>query len=509
MSRFIQKNWQLVFIVLLAFSLRLYKINTPLADWHSFRQADTASVTRQYTKGTIDLLRPTYHDLGNIQSGKDNPHGYRMVEFPLINAGTAVILKTFSFLNEVIVGRCVSILFSLGTVLLLYTLVKKISGNKIALLSSLLFAILPFSVFYSRVILPEPAMVFFSMLSLVSFYNWVFEKKISCFITSMGSLSTALLLKPFVVFLGGAYAGILIVAIIKQKFHFIKNIHLLIIYGVFSFTPLLLWRNWIQQYPSGIPASDWLFNGNNIRWRPAWFRWLFYERITKIISGFGAVILFPLALIQINTDDVIYGGWWLGIFAYFSLIATGNVQHDYYQIITIPIICITLAKGLNNISLIIKNSISINTTDLQTEKILVLMILLMTIISWKYVAGFYNVNHWEYVEAGKRANQILPHDAKVIAPAFGDTIFLFQTNRVGWPIGFDIEEKINKGAEYYIATSFDDETNMLLEKYTVLEKNNNYAIIDLTQPKTASKSTEQNIVSPITKNKKIEKIEIP
>ena len=37
-----------VIILLLGFGVRLYKITSPIADWHSWRQADTASVTRNF-----------------------------------------------------------------------------------------------------------------------------------------------------------------------------------------------------------------------------------------------------------------------------------------------------------------------------------------------------------------------------------------------------------------------------------------------------------------------------
>lgn len=75
----------LFLILILAFGLRLYKINNPVADWHSFRQADTASVTRNFVNEGINLMMPRYDDLSNIQSGKDNPQGWRMVEFPVYN----------------------------------------------------------------------------------------------------------------------------------------------------------------------------------------------------------------------------------------------------------------------------------------------------------------------------------------------------------------------------------------------------------------------------------------
>ena len=83
-------------ILLIAIVFRLYKINTPLADLHSWRQVDTAAVARNYTRTGIDLLHPRYDDLTSIESGKENPEGLRFVEFPLYNA-------IFAFLYEAMI----------------------------------------------------------------------------------------------------------------------------------------------------------------------------------------------------------------------------------------------------------------------------------------------------------------------------------------------------------------------------------------------------------------------
>ncbi|MCX8008432.1 MAG: hypothetical protein N3A54_01875, partial [Patescibacteria group bacterium] len=40
--------------------LRMYKIHHPIADWHSWRQADTAAVARNFLRFGIDPLRPRY-----------------------------------------------------------------------------------------------------------------------------------------------------------------------------------------------------------------------------------------------------------------------------------------------------------------------------------------------------------------------------------------------------------------------------------------------------------------
>ena len=157
----------LILLLAVALLVRLYRITNPIGDWHAFRQADTASVTREYVKHGVDWLRPHYQDLSNIQSGKDNLDGYRMVEFPLVNGVLATLLRAVPALPLVLTSRLVSVLVSLGSLWFLVQLVEKFTGNKtIGWLSGFFIALLPYSIYYSRVILPEPYVLFFSLGSL-------------------------------------------------------------------------------------------------------------------------------------------------------------------------------------------------------------------------------------------------------------------------------------------------------------------------------------------------------
>jgi len=115
-------------ILIIAFIFRLYKINTPLADLHSWRQADTASVARNYVKNGIDLFHPVYDDLSNVQSGIDNPNGYRMVEFPIYNAIVAILYKIFPIFTLEIWGRLTTIIFS-GLILFALAYIVKFTFN--------------------------------------------------------------------------------------------------------------------------------------------------------------------------------------------------------------------------------------------------------------------------------------------------------------------------------------------------------------------------------------------
>ena len=83
----------LSFVLVLGFLVRLYKINNPIADWHSWRQADTSSVTRTFVDKGLNLLYPKYHDVSGIQTGYLNPEGYRFVEFPVFNLFHFLLVK--------------------------------------------------------------------------------------------------------------------------------------------------------------------------------------------------------------------------------------------------------------------------------------------------------------------------------------------------------------------------------------------------------------------------------
>ena len=462
----------LILIILLAFVLRLYKISNPVLDWHSWRQADTASVTREYVKSDLNPLYPKYHDLSNIPSGKDNLEGYRMVEFPIYNLLVASILKTIPSLQLEATSRIVSILFSIGTLTSIFFLTKFYFGKKAGFLAAFFFAVIPYSVFYSRSILPEPIMLFFSTFSLMAFKLYTMNKKYRYYFLSLVSLALAFLLKPFVVFLLPVY---LQMATEKKGWKALLD-YKLFIFGVLSAIPFLLWRKWIENFPEGIPASDWLFNGNGIRFRPAWFRWLGYERITKLILGFTGVVFLPISFFNsLKKKSFFIPSWWLGIGLYFSVIATGNVQHDYYQVFITPIISITLTHG----TLVLDKYLSKKFNALISTGSIIAIISLMLFFSYNQVKGYFNINHPERYLAGVAADRLLPKDAIIIAPALGDTAFLFQTNRSGWPIGYYIDEKIKNGATHYVTSSMDEEAKELEEKYMIVEKTQDYLILDL------------------------------
>ncbi len=483
----LQRHWILLFFLLgIGLLTRLYKINTPLADWHSWRQADTASVTREYAKHDYPFLLSHYHDLSDIPNGLNNIEGYRMVEFPIVNYGVAQVLRQYPQLDLVTTSRLFSVGFSLVSLIALYSIVWQLSGKKLlAFLSTVVYAVLPYAVFYSRVILPEPAMMMTQLVSLSFFIAWIssVQKKNTplktglFYLLSIVSFSLALLFKPMAIFIAPVFV---VIAFWKFGLNAVKRWELWL-FPIVTLIPLWFWRQWIARYPSGIPASSWLFNGNGIRLRPAWWRWLFADRLGRLILGYWGILFFGLGIVaregkqKLSLFDAVSITWALSMFAYLVVIATGNVQHDYYQVMLVPLICILVGRGIWWMMTQLPKFAS----AWVVYPTLILILFLMAQFSWYEVKGYYNINNPAIVKAGQVIDQITPPDAKVIAPYMGDTAFLFQTNRTGWPIGGRIEEKMSMGAKYYVTTAYDDEAKALEKKYTLLEKTPDYVIIEL------------------------------
>ena len=467
------KKILLILILVLGFGLRLYRINNPVADWHSWRQADTSSVSRNFVKNGFNLLYPRFDDISDVASLQDNPQGYRFVEFPFYNLAQAGLTKTIGYFSLEVWGRLVSIFLSLGSVVLIYLIVKKFINQETGLWAAFFLAALPFNVYYSRAILPEALMVVTFLATLYFFSNWLDQEHWWDGILTILVAAVCLLIKPYsLIFL----LPLSYLAFRKWRFNWSKWLLGLIGLGL-ALAPFLAWRWWISHYPEGIPLYSWLFNENNIRLKGAWFYWLFAQRLAKLILGYWGLILFGLGLIIKPTKKE---GWffytWLGaILVYFIIIAGGNVKHDYYQVIAIPIVSVFLAKGAN----FLLNTPEGYFSRWLSRAVLAVSLVFMLAFSWYQVRDFFNINNSAMVLAGQAVDRLLPPEAKVVAPYGGDTAFLYQTNRRGWPIGIQIERFIKDGATHYVNINFDPETDWLMETYCVIELTPEWVIIDL------------------------------
>ena len=466
-------------ILILGFLVRLYKIGNPIADWHSWRQADTASVSRVYVQQGINLLIPRYHDISSIQTGIFNPAGYRMVEFPFYNALNAVLSVNFKSISLEVWARLITISCALFTSFFIYLIGKRLMGKWGGLLGAFFYLFIPFNIYFTRVILPDPMGVMFGVISLWAFLEFTYTDRKPLIYISGIFFGMAMLIKPY---LGFYLFPIVYLALKKYGIKkFIKDKKTIIgtvIYFILAFVPFFLWRMWESKFPEGIPFYKWAFNGNLIRLKPSWWYWIFGERLGHLILGSLGLIPFIFGVINTKVRNLFIHAFLAGALFYVIVVADANVMHDYYQILTIPAICLALAAG----TVYLWVTQTFNRILMRT--IVIVSIAVMLITGWKQIVGDYNINHPEILAAGEAVDKITPKDALVIAPYDGDTAFLYATKRWGWPaIDSSVDNIIKEGAGYYVSVDLgSSDTKMIEKRFKTIEKTDKYIIIDLRSP---------------------------
>ena len=194
----------LALIVIFGFLVRMYKIDNPVADWHSWRQADTASVTRNFVDLGVDLLHPRFDDFSDTSGrGLFNPDGYRFVEFPVFNlihyTFYTLIPKTYNLSLEYW-GRMTSVISALVSAVLIFLLVRRHSRPFTGLLAAFFYLFLPFNIYFTRVILPDPLMVTLYLAALNFFDVWTINHKSYILILTALFGTLAVLVKPVALF---------------------------------------------------------------------------------------------------------------------------------------------------------------------------------------------------------------------------------------------------------------------------------------------------------------------
>ncbi len=461
-------------ILVLAFVLRLYKIERPIADWHSWRQADTAAVARNFIKEGFNPFVPRYDDMSSQANGRDNPQRFRFVEFPIYNSLVAAVWA-LTGVNE-LYARLTTVFISLGSTLLLYFLVKHFSTWQTALLSAFFFAIIPYNVFYSTTVLPGPLMVF-GILGLYLFFSkWLQdEKKWIWGVLSIFFANLAILSWPIALFF---LLPVIYLALDKHKLAAFKKFNLWI-FAILALVPFIAWRIWMIQYPQGIPNWQFLINEGNIRFKGAFFRWLIAERIGKLILSVSGFTLFVLGVITRPQakEKLFYLSWLAACIIYFVVFASGNVRHDYYQIPFVPLASVFIAIGTKTLFTLPRAYFN----KLLGPILAVALILLMFAFGFFEVRGFYWINRPQIVAAGKAVDRLLAEDATVIAPYNGDAAFLYQTNRHGYPIvDRPLEEFIEMGTKYLVSIDIADSGIQSLARYCkVVERTDEYVIVEM------------------------------
>jgi len=198
MNRAMQKDSRIekigVIIILAGVAIRIPFLFLPLTYGSDvWRQADTASIARHFFINGYNILHP------QIYWGGTGP-GYVESEFQLYPFIVAILYKVFG--EHLLLGRLVSLLFSIGTLKVFHSMARRVIGESGALWGLGFLTIAPIFIRYSVAFTPESTMMFFYVVSISAFIQWLDDDSNLSLVVAAISASLAVLVKGTPIQLG-------------------------------------------------------------------------------------------------------------------------------------------------------------------------------------------------------------------------------------------------------------------------------------------------------------------
>ncbi len=190
-GRPVPRAWVLGLVVV-TMCLRLPFMKADLTDHDTWRQADTASIARNFLEEN-NILWP------RINWAAPGP-GYVETEFQLYPYTVSLIYRVLG--ENPLYGRLLSILVTAFTCLAFHRIACRFLDPWPALLALAFFAMSPFVFRYSRVFVPDPTMFCFYVLALERFLAYLDDERWSSILQAAGAMALAILVKPTSIHLG-------------------------------------------------------------------------------------------------------------------------------------------------------------------------------------------------------------------------------------------------------------------------------------------------------------------
>lgn len=445
-------------MLLLALALRLKGIHDPLLDHPGWRQGDTASIAKNFAALQYNVFFP--------QTNYDGPPpNYVELELQILPIIAATFYKVVG-VHEVI-GRLISIAFSLGSVALLALFARWLFASEIAgICAGLLFAVAPGSVYYGRTFMPDTVMVFFLIAALFAVAHLMLDParwRAPALAGACALLTLAFLAKPVSLTI---LVPVLALIVVRARARFPitwPSAALLVL------LPLALLAGYEHvvashaewHWASGItrlhviPAfAASLHGGAALHLKLARFRdvlGLFAQRM--IGPAICAIALLGFVLPPASTRSrVLLWSWLIGGLCYvFAVVTVERV--DYYMYLLVPLAALTGAGFLLRLWDAITRS---GIAPLRYVAVAVGLLALagVTEQNRRIVAPYYHYSKAVYRDA-RMLNATLPPHALVVMGHY-DPAILYYIGRYGWEedpyvwTPFDEESAIRKGARYFI-----------------------------------------------------------
>jgi hypothetical protein len=468
----------LAVVTALALALRLHGIADPIMDHPGWRQGDTAAIARNFAQLRFNPLFPqtTYNG---------PPPNYVELELQIVPFLAAIVYKLAGV--HVVIGRLLTVLFSLATVVTLGFFARRVFNSASAgLIAAFCYAVFPGSVYYGRTFMPDCAMTFFLTAALFAAYALLnADSRINAKEVGWTTLLFALafLAKPVAV-LALVPLGVLVLQRARS------DRSALIAGAVIALVPLaLLWlydrqvaahAEW--HWASGItrlhvlPALSAAFaSGDAFLAKCIQFRivlGMFRETMLGSAAFWCSVLGFAVMAATRQKNAGVLWGWLAGGAIYIFVVVTVE-RVDYYMLALLPL-CALVIGGLGATYIRFVQSVDAAATARTALLGLVPIVALVLLVTTRSpVEAYYGYNVAAY-RGALLLDRSLPSNALLVIGHYGPDLQYYM-NRFGWeedPLlwtPFDEESAIAKGARYFVAVE-DSRLNHNLELCAYLQR---------------------------------------
>jgi len=485
----------LAMVILCGFGIRIFDLTDPPLDFHPTRQLRSAILARSFYyewNPTADpVLRDKAVNMGNSLEVYEPPILEALVAGVYLMAGQEIWW----------VSRILNAIFWCIGGLTLFWIAQRYAGFFASLAGLAFYLYLPFSILASRSFQPDPWMVMWLLLSIASLLRWMDTHRWRDAVTAGLLAGMAVLVKMITVFpLVLIWAGVILFR--KDGRLWLRKPQLYAAVGLAAVPSVIFYIINLGQRSSSF-FSFWTVALSHLVLESNFYAdWLVMLHnqfaLTNILLS-----LLGIALAKREFKIVLTGGW-IGYFIYGLFFPYQMVTHEYYHLMVIPLIGLSLTPVADALF----SRLEVQHWFWQTVAVGVLICASGYCL---YVSRSVMVaqNYAGEPLAWKKIGEAIPPDGKLIAltSEYGNRLMYYGWRGIAgyWPDSGDLRlfnlagsaptnfesyfKDKTSGMDYFLITMFSefdaqpDLKNELTSKYPVLSEGDGYLLFDLRHPK--------------------------
>ncbi len=333
-------RWLCLFLILLvALGARLRGITNPLLDDQGWRQADTASMASHMLGHLTDI--PSVF-LPQLNYDGVTPQKVEL-EFPFLPYLLACTWTLFGWADSW--GRLWSVGLSLITVGGIYDLGRKMFTDRAGLMAAAIYALMPLSIYYGRVVMPEPMAQAWSIWALAMIWRWRNTRK------ERGSWKAGLLMAGAILAKLPQLMLLPVALLLGFSSLNYKRIDQLVRYTMIALIPPMVYYLWVHfnaapssQFVSGILIGNVVDTSN--------FDWTILVKNIRLGFTDGVLLLSGAGLCRLSffrSPARLALLVWGGIAALYLGVVCARIPLDYYLVPILPLVALLGAYALDGI----------------------------------------------------------------------------------------------------------------------------------------------------------------